>query len=94
MEEHHPAADKPAHLRQERGILALDTHADFLVQGVSHYRGAGYILGAIRGTTHPDSPPKTEPCFGKSPPQGVTIPNAKQIYSLFDTHKWFMYIFL
>jgi hypothetical protein len=27
-EEHHPAADKPTLLRHERGILALDTHAD------------------------------------------------------------------
>ena len=27
QEEHHPAADKPAHLRHERGVLALDTHA-------------------------------------------------------------------
>ena len=28
QEEHHPATDKPAHLRHERGVLALDTHAD------------------------------------------------------------------
>jgi len=45
---------------------------------------SGYILGAIRGASHLDLPPRTKPCSRKhqeitarkSSPQGVTIPNA------------------
>jgi hypothetical protein len=58
------------HFFGRTGVPRLDPIVTLEPQAIGSMPGSGYILGAIRGATHHELPPRTEPCEQVSAPRG------------------------